>query len=147
MQPNKDPVSSQAPPPKSRLLLFISIHWNTRGVTYPRTGPGARGRHVTPVSCSALTSSVVVGLWAVVNNAGVGLPSGPTDWLTTDDYRSMLAVNLLGVIDVTLSVLPLVKKARGRVVNVASVFGRISPVGGPYCISKYGVESFSDSLR
>ncbi|XP_075959923.1 dehydrogenase/reductase SDR family member 9 [Anarhichas minor] len=87
------------------------------------------------------------GLWAVVNNAGVALPSGPTDWLTIDDYKDMLAVNLCGVIDVTLSVLPLIKKARGRVVNVASVFGRVSPFGGPYCVSKFGVESFNDSLR
>ncbi|XP_070770535.1 dehydrogenase/reductase SDR family member 9 [Enoplosus armatus] len=98
---------------------------------------------------TALIKTVVgqKGLWAVVNNAGVALPSGPTDWLTIEDYKAMLAVNLCGVIDVTLSVLPLVKKARGRVVNVASVFGRISPFGGPYCVSKYGVESFNDSLR
>ncbi|KAM4608981.1 dehydrogenase/reductase SDR family member 9 [Polymixia lowei] len=87
------------------------------------------------------------GLWAVVNNAGVSVPSAPSDWLTIDDYKSMLAVNLNGVIDVTLSVLSLIKKAKGRVVNVASVFGRISPFGGPYCVSKYGVESFNDSLR
>lgn len=87
------------------------------------------------------------GLWALVNNAGVGLPSAPTDWLTIQDYRAMLAVNLCGVIDVTLSVLPLVKRSRGRVVNVASVFGRVSPFGGPYCVSKYGVEAFNDSLR
>ncbi|XP_028248894.1 dehydrogenase/reductase SDR family member 9 [Parambassis ranga] len=87
------------------------------------------------------------GLWAVVNNAGVAVPSGPTDWLTIDDYKGMLAVNLCGVIDVTLSVLQLIKKAKGRVVNVASVFGRISPFGGPYCVSKYGVEAFNDSLR
>ncbi|XP_034550406.1 dehydrogenase/reductase SDR family member 9 isoform X2 [Notolabrus celidotus] len=86
-------------------------------------------------------------LWAVVNNAGVGVPSGPNDWLTIDDHKPMLAVNLVGVIDVTLSVLPLIKKARGRVVNVASVFGRISTFGGSYCVSKYGVEAFSDSLR
>ncbi|KAI1899538.1 hypothetical protein AGOR_G00062820 [Albula goreensis] len=87
------------------------------------------------------------GLWAVVNNAGVSVPSAPCDWLTIEDYKSMLNVNLNGVIAVTLSVLPLIKKARGRVVNVASVFGRISPFGGPYCISKYGVEAFNDSLR
>ncbi|XP_022595985.1 retinol dehydrogenase 7-like [Seriola dumerili] len=87
------------------------------------------------------------GLWGVVNNAGVAVPSGPSDWLTIEDYKSMLTVNLCGVIDVTLSVLPLIKKAKGRVVNVASVFGRISPFGGPYCVSKYGVESFNDSLR
>lgn len=87
------------------------------------------------------------GLWAVVNNAGVAVPSANCDWLTIDDYKHMLDVNLNGVIAVTLSVLPLIKKARGRVVNVASVFGRISPVGGPYTVSKYGVEAFNDSLR
>ncbi|KAL2081431.1 hypothetical protein ACEWY4_023284 [Coilia grayii] len=87
------------------------------------------------------------GLWAVVNNAAIFLPSAPYDWLTVDDFRPMLEVNLYGVIGVTLSVLPLIKKARGRVVNVASVFGRISPFGGAYCLSKYGVEAFNDSLR
>ncbi|XP_005948637.1 retinol dehydrogenase 7 [Haplochromis burtoni] len=87
------------------------------------------------------------GLWAVVNNAGISIPSAPCDWLTLNDYKPMLDVNLNGVIGVTLSVLPLIKKARGRVVNVASVFGRISPVGGPYTVSKYGVEAFNDSLR
>ncbi|XP_041662495.1 dehydrogenase/reductase SDR family member 9 [Cheilinus undulatus] len=86
-------------------------------------------------------------LWAVVNNAGVGLPSGPNDWLTIDDFKFMIDVNLIGVIDVTLSVLPLIKKTRGRVVNMASVFGRISAFGGPYCVSKFGVEAFTDSLR
>ncbi|XP_017279966.1 retinol dehydrogenase 16-like [Kryptolebias marmoratus] len=87
------------------------------------------------------------GLWAVVNNAGVAIPSGPSDWIDIEGYKSMLGVNLTGVIDVTLSVLQLIKKAKGRVVNVASVFGRISPFGGPYCVSKYGVEAFNDSLR
>lgn len=87
------------------------------------------------------------GLWAVVNNAGISVPSGPTDWLTIEDFKQMLSVNLCGVIDVTLSVLPLIKMTKGRVVNVASVFGRISPFGGPYCMSKYGVEAFNDSLR
>uniref|UniRef100_A0AAQ5ZMJ2 Dehydrogenase/reductase (SDR family) member 9 n=1 Tax=Amphiprion ocellaris TaxID=80972 RepID=A0AAQ5ZMJ2_AMPOC len=82
------------------------------------------------------------GLWAVVNNAGVSIPSAPCDWLTIDDYKSMLEVNLDGVIAVTLSVLPLIKKARGRVVNVASVFGRISVTGGPYTISKINMAPF-----
>ncbi|XP_051998624.1 retinol dehydrogenase 7-like [Xyrauchen texanus] len=87
------------------------------------------------------------GLWAVVNNAGVPLPSAPNDWLVIEDFRHILDVNLIGVIAVTLSVLPLIKKAKGRVVNVASVYGRISVSGGAYCISKYGVEAFNDSLR
>ncbi|XP_069559663.1 D-beta-hydroxybutyrate dehydrogenase, mitochondrial isoform X2 [Brachyistius frenatus] len=37
---------------------------------------------------------------------------------------------------------------RGRVVNLASMYGRMGNVlRSPYCVSKYGVEAFSDCLR
>ena len=75
------------------------------------------------------------------------MPTAPNEWLTKQDFMKILDVNLLGLIDVTLSVLPLVRKARGRVVNVSSVMGRVALFGGGYCMSKYGVEAFSDSLR
>uniref|UniRef100_A0A8B9DK27 Retinol dehydrogenase 16 n=1 Tax=Anser cygnoides TaxID=8845 RepID=A0A8B9DK27_ANSCY len=71
----------------------------------------------------------------------------PNEWLSKDDFVKVLDVNLVGLIEVTLSLLPLVRRARGRVVNVASVMGRIAFFGGGYCPSKYGVEAFSDSLR
>lgn len=87
------------------------------------------------------------GLWGLVNNAGISIPIAPVDWLKPEDFSKVLNVNLLGVIDVTLHFLPLLKKAKGRVVNVASIFGRLSLAGGGYCPSKYGVEAFSDSLR
>ncbi|XP_054663279.1 retinol dehydrogenase 16-like isoform X3 [Grus americana] len=87
------------------------------------------------------------GLWGLVNNAGIAVPTAPNEWLTKDDFVKVLNVNLVGLIEVTLSLLPLVKQARGRVVNVASVMGRISFFGGGYCISKHGVEAFSDTLR
>ncbi|XP_045409548.1 retinol dehydrogenase 7-like [Lemur catta] len=87
------------------------------------------------------------GLWGLVNNAGISGPWGHNEWLTKEDFVTTLNVNLLGTIEVTLSLLPLVRKARGRVVNVSSVAGRLSAVGGGYSISKYGVEAFSDSLR
>nr|XP_014433038.1 11-cis retinol dehydrogenase [Pelodiscus sinensis] len=51
------------------------------------------------------------------------------------------------LIEVTLAFLPLLKRARGRVVNTSSVLGRLSANGGGYCVSKYTVEAFSDSLR
>jgi len=82
-----------------------------------------------------------------VNNAGISVPSAPNEWLSKDDFVRVLDVNLVGLIEVTLSLLPLVRRARGRVVNVASVMGRVSPFGGGYCVSKFGVEAFSDSLR
>uniref|UniRef100_A0A803TJS4 Uncharacterized protein n=1 Tax=Anolis carolinensis TaxID=28377 RepID=A0A803TJS4_ANOCA len=52
----------------------------------------------------------------------------------------------LGPIDVTLHLLPLVRKAQGRVVNVSSIAGRFSYCGGGYSPSKFGLEAFSDSL-
>ncbi|XP_053907365.1 retinol dehydrogenase 5 [Cuculus canorus] len=87
------------------------------------------------------------GLFGLVNNAGVANPIGPTEWMVVDDYRRVLAVNALGAIEVTLELLPLLKRARGRVVNTSSVLGRLSANGGGYCISKYCIEAFSDSLR
>ncbi|KAM4797470.1 retinol dehydrogenase 7-like [Rhinophrynus dorsalis] len=87
------------------------------------------------------------GLWGLVNNAGISVPCGPNEWLTKADYAKVLNVNLLGLVDVTVNMLPFIRKARGRVVNIASIAGRITICGGGYCMSKYGVESFSDSLR
>lgn len=83
----------------------------------------------------------------MINNAGRSVPAGPNEWMQIEDFRKVLDVNLMGVVEVTLKFLPLLKKAKGRVVNVASVLGRLSLVGGGYCLSKYGVEAFSDSLR
>ncbi|KAJ6658128.1 hypothetical protein lerEdw1_001604 [Lerista edwardsae] len=87
------------------------------------------------------------GLWGLVNNAGIVHPTAPNEWLTKDDFEKVLNVNLIGLIDVTLHMLPLLKETRGRVVNVASILGRLAFYGGGYCPSKYGVEAFSDSLR
>ncbi|XP_073525147.1 retinol dehydrogenase 7-like [Phyllobates terribilis] len=87
------------------------------------------------------------GLWGLVNNAGIGIPGATNEWLTTDDFLKVLKVNLLGVIDVTLNMLPMIRKTKGRLVNVGSAAGRISISSGGYGMSKNGIESFSDSLR
>ncbi|XP_048784619.1 retinol dehydrogenase 16-like [Lagopus muta] len=87
------------------------------------------------------------GLWGLVNNAGTATPSAPNEWLRKEDFMALMNVNLVGLIEVTVSMLPLLRRARGRVVNVSSMMGRISAFGGGYCPSKFGVEAFSDSLR
>ncbi|XP_073525146.1 retinol dehydrogenase 7-like [Phyllobates terribilis] len=86
------------------------------------------------------------GLWGLVNNAGYALVLAPNEWQKKDLLR-VLNVNLIGMVDVTLHLLPLVRKAQGRIVNVTSAFGRLSAIGGGYPMSKYAVEAFSDSLR
>jgi len=60
----------------------------------------------------------------------------------------VLDVNLLGLIDVTMTFLPLVKQSRGRIVNMSSMVGRhANAYSAPYSVSKYGIEAFTDSLR
>lgn len=102
------------------------------------------------VSTAAKWVSSIVGeqgLWGLVNNAGVSIPCSPNEWMTKADFAKVLDINLLGLVDVTLNLLPFIRKARGRVVNIASIAGRFTLTSGGYCLSKYGVESFSDTLR
>jgi len=64
------------------------------------------------------------------------------------DYKDVAAINTYGLIDVTMTFLPLVKMERGRIVNTASIYGRMTLADiAPYCVSKYGVEAFTDGLR
>lgn len=83
----------------------------------------------------------------MVNNAGVFQAFAYIEWCRPEDCMSIFQVNLIGLAQVTLSMLFLVKKARGRIVNVSSVLGRVALFGGFYSCSKYGVEAFSDVLR
>ncbi|XP_028576825.2 17-beta-hydroxysteroid dehydrogenase type 6-like isoform X1 [Podarcis muralis] len=87
------------------------------------------------------------GLWGLVNNAAIAAPSAPSEWLTKDGVAKMIGVNFLGMIDMTLHMLPLVRRARGRVVNMSSIMGRLACFAVPYTASKYSVEAFSDILR
>ncbi|XP_072015611.1 retinol dehydrogenase 16-like [Amphiura filiformis] len=87
------------------------------------------------------------GLWGLVNNAGVTGNVGYYDWWTRDDFRRILEVNLLGVIEVTNVFLPLVKKVKGRIVNMSSGIALAPCSAGGYAISKVGIETYSDCLR
>ncbi|GBG32958.1 Retinol dehydrogenase 2 [Hondaea fermentalgiana] len=87
-------------------------------------------------------------LRAVVNNAGLLIAPGPIELVDTDVYHRLFNVNVMGTVMVTKSVLALIRDSQGRVINVASIAGRIAlPGQAAYCISKYGVEAFSDALR
>jgi len=85
------------------------------------------------------------GLYALVNNAGIGV-GGAIDFTPVSVYAKLLDVNFLGLLRLTKAFLPLVKKCRGRIINMSSLAGRM-PVMGGYSISKYAVECFSDMLR
>jgi NAD(P)-dependent dehydrogenase (short-subunit alcohol dehydrogenase family) len=87
------------------------------------------------------------GMVGIVNNAGI-VVAGPMEFVGLDDLRRQLEVNVVGQVAVTQAFLPLLRKSRGRVVNIGSIGGRMAvPFTGCYAISKFAMEAFSDALR
>jgi NAD(P)-dependent dehydrogenase (short-subunit alcohol dehydrogenase family) len=102
------------------------------------------------IAAAAATVRAAVGdtgLAGLVNNAGIAI-CGPIEVLPLDQLRRQLEVNVIGQIAVVQAVLPLLRAARGRIINVGSLNGTVSPAFlGPYAASKYAMEALSDSLR
>jgi NADP-dependent 3-hydroxy acid dehydrogenase YdfG len=84
----------------------------------------------------------------LVNNAGVML-LGPIVDAPLDEWRTMIDVNLFGVLYCTHAALPIMlAQGSGHVLNVSSVAGRIARAGsGVYNLTKWGVGAFSEALR
>jgi NAD(P)-dependent dehydrogenase (short-subunit alcohol dehydrogenase family) len=87
------------------------------------------------------------GLVGLVNNAGISI-AGPLEVLPLDRFRQQMDVNVTGQVAVTQAFLPLIRKAKGRIVNMGSIGGRMaSPYLGPYGASKFALEAITDSMR
>lgn len=87
------------------------------------------------------------GLAGLVNNAGVAV-GGPLEFVPMDDFHRQIDVNVTGQLAVTQAFLPLLRIARGRIVNMGSVSGRVaSPFLGPYVASKFALEALTTALR
>ncbi|MDH5643577.1 MAG: SDR family oxidoreductase [Gemmatimonadota bacterium] len=87
------------------------------------------------------------GLAGLVNNAGM-VVAGPLEGLPIEDLRRQFDVNVFGPIEVIQHALPLIRKGKGRIVNMSSINGRIAvPFVAPYAASKFALEAFSDGLR
>jgi NAD(P)-dependent dehydrogenase (short-subunit alcohol dehydrogenase family) len=83
----------------------------------------------------------------LVNSAGIGI-AGPIDEMETKHIDLVLNVNLRGTILVTAAALPLLREARGLIVNIASIAGT-GPAGplSVYGATKAGVINFTSSLN
>jgi uncharacterized protein len=83
------------------------------------------------------------------NNAGFGR----LDWLENldpvKDIEAQLAVNVLGLIQTTRQVLPvMIAQKSGHIINMASMAGLIAtPTYSVYAASKFAVRGFSEALR
>lgn len=87
------------------------------------------------------------GLYGLVNNAGIAV-AGPLEAVPIPDLRRQLEVNVIGQVAVTQAFLPMIRQARGRIVNMGSIAGRGAiPLMGPYAASKFALEAITDVLR
>jgi NAD(P)-dependent dehydrogenase (short-subunit alcohol dehydrogenase family) len=87
------------------------------------------------------------GLSGLVNVAGIGKVR-PVEYATPEDLRNIFDINVFGQVAVTQAFLPLLRKARGRIVNISSVGAHIAiPFGGLLNASKAAFGLLSDNMR
>ena len=86
---------------------------------------------------------------ALVNNAGTTTNVGPKDFdaMTAEEWDRVFAVNVRGVFQVTRAAVPMLREAKGSIVNTASIVGlRPGPQPLPYAASKAAVVSLTKLL-
>jgi len=86
-------------------------------------------------------------LMGLVNNAGINV-SAPLEFVPLDDLRWQLEVNVVGQVAVTQAFLPMLRKSKGRIVNIGSTSGFFpAPLQGAYCASKHAMEAITNVFR
>lgn len=85
---------------------------------------------------------------AVVNNAGYGA-YGPLEAFDMEGIRRQFDTNVIGLLEVTKAVLPLMRaQGKGVIVNISSIGGRMTfPLGTLYHGTKFAVEGLSEALH
>jgi NAD(P)-dependent dehydrogenase (short-subunit alcohol dehydrogenase family) len=84
---------------------------------------------------------------ALVNNAGIGV-NVPFEAFAIDEWRRLFEVNFFGHVAVTQALLAALIRAKGRVVNISSVGGKVAMATyGPYAGTTFALEAVSDSWR
>ncbi len=111
----------------------------------------------TAVACDVTSEDSVAGLRTavgerldvLVNNAGGAFGGSPVAEATSDEWRRMYEVNVIGLMQVTRALLPaLVASGAGTILNVGSTAGRIAYEGGAgYTAAKHGTKVVTETLR
>jgi len=83
----------------------------------------------------------------LINNAGV-IQAGPATEMTVQEYEEAMNTHFWGPLYTILAVLPSMKARGGRILNIASIGGKISvPHLVPYSASKFALVGLSEGLR
>ena len=86
------------------------------------------------------------GLYALVNNAGVGGGDFVAD-TPIEEQSFVYRVNVEGVYRTTKAFAPLVIESKGRIITTGSIAGTLSwPGGSAYAGSKHWIEALTDAL-
>ena len=102
---------------------------------------------------AAQVQAITGQLDAIINFAGV-MAVGSLLEMPPETIARILQVNVMGTVHINQAFFPLLKrtgdkKTSGRIVNISSETGweTTAPFNGPYSMSKYAVESYTDALR
>ncbi|XP_069408644.1 17-beta-hydroxysteroid dehydrogenase type 2 isoform X3 [Ovis canadensis] len=128
-------------------LISLSLFWGLVlfSLSYFIMYTYFSGQELLPVDQKAV---LITGLWAVINNAGVlGLPTDG-ELIPMTEYKRCMAVNFFGAVEVTKAFLPLLRKSKGRLVNISSMAGGVPMQKmAAYGSSKAALIMFSSILR
>ena len=101
----------------------------------------------TAAAVNTVTEATSGELFGLINNAGLSL-NGPLELVPVADIERLMQVNVIGLLAVTKAFLPLLRRSRGRIINISSGHGLLAiPDKSAYAASKFAVEAISDSLR
>jgi len=85
---------------------------------------------------------------AIYNNAGV-MPTSPLSETRFDEWRQMLDINIMGVLNGIAAVLPIMKKQQSaHIIATDSIAGHVVyPGSAVYCGTKFAVRAIMEGLR
>lgn len=84
----------------------------------------------------------------LINNAGI-IQVGPLEHMQRDDFEKSLGLHFWAPYELTMQVVPEMRKiGGGRIVNISSIGGKMAvPHLSPYCAGKFALTGFSDAVR
>jgi NAD(P)-dependent dehydrogenase (short-subunit alcohol dehydrogenase family) len=86
-------------------------------------------------------------LVGVLNTTGLQQKQ-PLETSTTQEWQTILNVNLVGPFAIISAFLPLIRQSKGRILNLSSFSGQTSsPMNGCFAASKIALENATDTLR
>ncbi len=86
-------------------------------------------------------------LYGLINNAGIGR-GGMLEVTPVSEMRKLFETNVIGLMAVTQAFIPMLRQAKGRIINVGSTSSFLAfPGASVYSGSKFAVRAITDSLR